>query len=159
MAKNPSRAAAVTAPAIADVVAEAAAILSAPDLSPKQAVLAEALEGFKPVAVTPAGPAPIDPADTARDQARALAIDMNDEDIPVAPAFFTAPVKFPIRVNLRNNSSIPLSEPITGAYLPAGGAATVQMHDEAHAESVMDSLQKLAETNYLKPGSLVGDPA
>lgn len=66
---------------------------------------------------------------------------------------------FPLNGVIRNNASLAFSEPITGAYLPGGGSATVTLHDEEHAEQVVDSLQYIAESNYLARDAIQFGPA
>lgn len=75
-----------------------------------------------------------------------------------AAAAGTGPT-FPLNVTIRNHASLAFSEPITGAFLPGGGSATVTLHDEEHADAVRDSLLNIVETNYLAPGALAVDPA
>ena len=61
---------------------------------------------------------------------------------------------FPLQVVLRNHAPIGFPEPVTGAYLAAGGSATVTLHDEEHAMQFADSLEKVVETNFLAPNAL-----
>lgn len=148
-----------TAPADVAAVVDAAAVLatSATNASPEDAALAEAKAVFELPVVTPVPTAPvvIDPADTARDEAAALADAMNAEE-PEAPA--RPALGFPCNVRLLNHSQIALSEPITGAFLAAGGVAIISLHDQEHAQSVSESLRKLVEDNYLSPSAIGVEP-
>lgn len=56
---------------------------------------------------------------------------------------------FPVQVMLRNNGGFSVSEPVSGAFLPAGGSQVVTLHDEAHASRVLDNLRELAHLNHL----------
>jgi hypothetical protein len=76
-----------------------------------------------------------------------------------APAAAAGGPTYPLNVVIRNHASLAFSEPLTGAFLPGGGSATVTLHDEEHAEQVADSLKNIAETNYLAPDALVVEPA
>lgn len=68
---------------------------------------------------------------------------------------------FPRTVTIRNNSGIAMSEPYSGAYLQAGGSATVTLHDSDHAHRVLENFAALLERNYLQPEvlSIEGLPA
>lgn len=148
-----------TAPADVAAVVEAAAALtlSASDMTPQDAAIAEAKAVFELPVVTPGSTAPvvIDPADTARDEASALADALNakEPEAPARPAF-----TFPCTARLLNHSPIALSEPITGAFLAAGGVAIISLHDQEHAQSVSESLRKLVEDNYLSPSAIGVEP-
>lgn len=75
------------------------------------------------------------------------------DDVPAEA--LAAPV-YPIQVTLRNNGGFAVAEPVSGAFLQAGGSQTVWLHDEAHASRVLDNLRELAERNHLV-GALVAD--
>jgi hypothetical protein len=64
---------------------------------------------------------------------------------------------FPLQVMLRNNGGFAISEPVSGAFLQAGGSQMVWLHDEAHASRVEDNLRELAERNNLV-GLLAAEP-
>lgn len=97
------------------------------------------------------------PAADAAGAAAAADAAATSSDDAAAPAS-TGPT-FPLSVTIRNHATLAFSEPITGAFLPGGGSATVTLHDAEHAEQVADSLHNIVETNYLAPGALAVDPA
>lgn len=84
---------------------------------------------------------------------------------PSAPAADATPkatsarpeIAFPITVTLRNHSRIAIAEPVSGAYLAAGGSAKVTLHDEAHASRVFDNLRELKARNRLSDDALTCD--
>ena len=79
---------------------------------------------------------------------------------PGVEKFEAAPaITFPLNAIVRNHGPIAVPEPISGAFLPAGGSATITLHDEEFAERVAASLKNIAETNYLAPGALEVGPA
>ena len=79
-----------------------------------------------------------------------------DEALPDAPASAAlAGITFPFEVTLSNNGGFAVSDPVSGAFLPAGGSQTVWLHDEAHASRVRDSLCELAKRNNLVDALLV----
>lgn len=97
----------------------------------------------------------------AADAAGAGATTSSTDSAAPAVESSEAPVRFafPLNVVIRNHAGLAFSEPITGAFLPGGGSATVTLHDEEHAEQVSDSLRNIVETNYLAPGALAVEPA
>lgn len=63
-------------------------------------------------------------------------------------------ITFPAQAILRNNGRIAVAEPVSGAYLQAGGSQPVQLHDEAHASRVVDNLRALTERNFMGADAL-----
>ena len=63
--------------------------------------------------------------------------------------------EFPVEVTLSNNGGFAVSEPVSGAFLPAGGSQTVWLHDAAHASRVLDNLRELALRHQLNGVLLV----
>ena len=57
-------------------------------------------------------------------------------------------VTFPVSLTLRNHGRIAIKEPVTGAFLSAGGHANVQVHDQEQ----LDRLLKSIESNTGAPG-------
>lgn len=66
-------------------------------------------------------------------------------------------LEFPRTATLRNNSPIPLVETYTGAYLGAGSASEITLHDAEQLENVRQNLAALAACNYFDPALLVID--
>lgn len=66
-------------------------------------------------------------------------------------------IVFPIEVTLRNHSGIAIAEPVSGAFLAAGGSAKVTLHDEAHAYRVFDNLRELKVRHRLSDDALTCD--
>jgi hypothetical protein len=64
-------------------------------------------------------------------------------------------VKYPRRVQVSNNSGIALVEPITGAYIQAGGKAPIRLHDADHEHNVAANLAAVLAQNYLPESVLV----
>lgn len=75
------------------------------------------------------------------------------EDMQVA---VTVAVVYPKQVMLANNGSFAISEPVSGAFLAAGGSQRITLHDEAHASRVWDNLRELVRLNHLS-GALTAD--
>jgi len=64
---------------------------------------------------------------------------------------------FPVQITLRNHGSMPKVEPISGAYLDAGGVASVTLHNPEHAVSVLDNLSALNDDDTSATRGLVAD--
>lgn len=175
-AKAAAAAAAATAPATAPVSAapdakpvepsgaDVAAVTAAAGEADKATASpeeAKALEvagsagGFEAAASVGIVSAPVvlveSPLDEARARAQALADAENEQETPAAR--METP-EFPFDLRVLNNSSVTLTEKVSGQLLPAGGSATITLHDEAHASKVGNSLYELAKENYLPPGVL-----
>lgn len=56
---------------------------------------------------------------------------------------------FPRRLLVSNNSGIAIVEPVSGAYIQAGGKATIVLTSLEHAHEVMENLKAVLEQNYL----------
>jgi hypothetical protein len=98
----------------------------------------------------------IHPADVARLEAQALA---DAENAREPEAEERKEIEFPCSVRVLNNGRVSLTEKVSGAFLAAGGSATICLPDAETAKAVAESLQQLAEENYLAPGALVAQPA
>lgn len=169
-------AAAPPAPAIVPTVGDVAAVVDAAKTSDvpasgdeaKARELAGAAEGFE-AAGAAAVTAPASASDgqvqtasvptaldVARDEAQ-LQADAENETPTEREGF---PVgEFPLSISVHNNSSISLSERVSGAYLAAGSASPVTLHDADHARAFGESLQHLVESNFIDPKSIVIHPA
>lgn len=91
--------------------------------------------------------APTESAGT--DTAGTADADADNEAIAAVPE-----ITFPITIRLRNHSGIAIAEPVSGAFLAAGGTAEVELHDEAHASRVFDNLVELKRINRLADDAL-----
>lgn len=54
---------------------------------------------------------------------------------------------FPLDAVLRNDGSLAVSEPVSGAFVSAGGNAHIALHDEDHALSVLESIEEINASN------------
>jgi hypothetical protein len=166
--------AAPPAPAIEPTAGDVAAVVDAAKASDapesgdeaQARELAGAAEGFEaageaaasaPAADGEEQPASVQtPLDAARDEAQ-LQADAENE-IPTERESF--PVReFPLSISVHNNSSTSLPELVSGAYLAAGSATPITLHDAEHARAFGESLQHQVESNFIDPKLIVIHPA
>lgn len=62
---------------------------------------------------------------------------------------------FPCVIEVGNNSSIALTEPVSGAHIQAGGTGRITLLNVEHAHQVQANLLAMLDLNYLEPGVLV----
>lgn len=62
---------------------------------------------------------------------------------------------FPCVIEVGNNSGIALTEPVSGAYIQAGGTGRITLLSFDHAHQVQENLQAMLDLNYLDHGVLV----
>lgn len=139
--KKASSAATVTAPAVA-------------------VVPTEALASTLPAGDAAATPQAVVITDDGTPGAHPLAGLIEAELKAVEPVENTEPPAwpeptYPVEVTLSNNGGFAIAEPVSGAYLQAGGMQTVWLHDAAHASRVFDNLRELAQRHHLAGALLV----
>lgn len=61
---------------------------------------------------------------------------------------------YPRRVKVTNHSAVAIVEPITGAYIQAGGKAPLYLHDADHEHRVMENIRATLEQNNLSESAL-----
>jgi hypothetical protein len=63
-------------------------------------------------------------------------------------------VRYPRRLLVSNNASLSLVEPISGAYIQAGGKTHIRVTDPDHEHRVRENLAAVLAQNYLPDSSL-----
>lgn len=151
MAKAKPVTAAAQAAAVKPPVAEPVEKTSTQaDASTGAADTSTAGDAAAPAAPPAAPPAPADPADPAApaDAADAAAL-QNAGDSKELEGEGDDADGYPKTVCITNGTGMPISEPVSGAYIGPSEAAHVTLHDAEHAEAVANSLHEFATANYL----------